>query len=320
MSGTRRVLVVLFAYVLAAAAVLAARLHLGDRIPDPMATHFTGSGADDFSGRGTFLPIAFGVLAGCAALFCVLTTLGRQTPTQQRGLAAAGCATAGLLGHALTAVLFANADAADVHAVRFPGWQLAVALGVAALTGGAGWLLCGKGAPGTGRRGPAGPAGPVEQLPLSEGESAAWTHDVGSRVLPLVGAGTLVLAVVLGLLDGPLPAIVLLVLGVPLTALTRARVTVDRRGVTVASSVVPRPRLTIPLERVVDASRRDVDAVREFGGWGYRAAAGASGLVLRSGEALSVRLTSGGEFVVTVDDAATGAALLNTLAARRAGG
>ncbi|WP_255219942.1 hypothetical protein [Streptomyces sp. PVA_94-07] len=43
-----------------------------------------------------------------------------------------------------------------------------------------------------------------------------------------------------------------------------------------------------------------------------------SGLVNRSGEALVVRKTGDGrEFAVTVDDAGTAAALLNTLAERR---
>ena len=55
----------------------------------------------------------------------------------------------------------------------------------------------------------------------------------------------------------------------------------------------------------------------EFGGWGYRVGRGGRvGVVLRTGEALQVQRTGGRAFVVTVDDAATGAALLNTLAAR----
>ncbi|GAA0407064.1 hypothetical protein [Streptomyces luteireticuli] len=313
MSGIRRALVTLLMYLLAAAAFLAVYLHLGDRLPDHLATHFDGTGADDYSSRGSFLAASLGVLGGLGALLGGVSAL-RGTPAQQRGLTVLGCTVAGIVGYGLTSVLLVNADATDPADVRLPVWRLLTALGAGAVTGAAGWLLSGKGAtPDSGRR---TPAGPVEQLPLSDGESAAWTHAVGSRVLPLAGAGTLVLAVVLGLAVGPLPAVVLLVVGVPLTALTKARVTVDRRGVTIASSAVPRPRLTIPLGRVVDASRRDVDAARDFGGWGYRTAPGASGLILRSGEALSVRLTTGSEFVVTVDDAATAAALLNTLAAR----
>lgn len=41
-------------------------------------------------------------------------------------------------------------------------------------------------------------------------------------------------------------------------------------------------------------------------------------MVLRSGEALGVRTTSGREYVVTVDDSTTAAALLNALVDRQA--
>lgn len=47
---------------------------------------------------------------------------------------------------------------------------------------------------------------------------------------------------------------------------------------------------------------------------------GATGVVLRSGEAIEVQRTGGRRFVVTVDDAQTGAALLGTLVARSRAG
>ena len=59
-----------------------------------------------------------------------------------------------------------------------------------------------------------------------------------------------------------------------------------------------------------------MSAFSEFGGWGYRVRPGASGVVLHSGAALSVRLRGGREFVVTVADPETAAALLNGLIAR----
>ncbi|WP_372409597.1 hypothetical protein [Streptomyces luteireticuli] len=312
MSGIRRALVTLLMYLLAAAAFLAVYLHLGDRLPDHLATHFDGTSADDYSSRGSFLAASLGTLGGLGALLGGVSAL-RGTPAQQRGLTVLGCTVAGIVGYGLTSVLLVNADATDPADVRLPVWRLLTALGAGAVTGAAGWLLSGKGAPDTVGR---GPAGPVEQLPLADGESAVWTHAVGSRVLPLAGAGTLALAVVLGLTVGLTSVVLTLAIGLPLTALTKARVTVDRRGITIAPVSLPRLRVTIPLERVVDASRREVNPWREFGGWGYRVVPGASGLILRSGEALSVRLTTGSEFVVTVDDAATAAALLNTLAAR----
>jgi hypothetical protein len=57
--------------------------------------------------------------------------------------------------------------------------------------------------------------------------------------------------------------------------------------------------------------------LREFGGWGYRVGTdGTVGIVVRTGEGLRIRRTGDRSLVVTVDDAATGAALLNTLADR----
>ena len=60
-----------------------------------------------------------------------------------------------------------------------------------------------------------------------------------------------------------------------------------------------------------------VDPFADFGGWGYRVRPGSrTGFVVRKGEALEVERGDGTAWVVTVDDAAEGAALLNTLADR----
>lgn len=131
-------------------------------------------------------------------------------------------------------------------------------------------------------------------------------------------------AVPVGLVLAPWPGALLallgLVIGVPGLALARVRVTVDRRGVTVRPSFVSRPRVRVPLDEVAGASVRELDTaavLADYGGWGYRVRAGRTGVVLHSGEALVVRRESGREFAVTVPDAHTAAALLNTLAERR---
>jgi hypothetical protein len=75
--------------------------------------------------------------------------------------------------------------------------------------------------------------------------------------------------------------------------------------------------MSIPLDEVLGAEQVTVSPFHEFGGWGYRVGRGGRvGVVLRAGVGLQVARTGGRSFVVTVDDAATGAALLNTLAAR----
>ncbi|CAM5601459.1 hypothetical protein SCALM49S_01654 [Streptomyces californicus] len=67
------------------------------------------------------------------------------------------------------------------------------------------------------------------------------------------------------------------------------------------------------------ADSRRVNALAEYGGWAI-GPSDRSGVITRSGEAIVVSLTSGREFAVTVDDSATGAALLDTLLDRQRAG
>lgn len=73
----------------------------------------------------------------------------------------------------------------------------------------------------------------------------------------------------------------------------------------------------IPVTSVTEARSIDLEPAA-WGGWGWRIRPGRTAIVLRRGDAIEV--TVGGErrFAVTVDDAATGAALLNGLAVLRA--
>jgi hypothetical protein len=94
------------------------------------------------------------------------------------------------------------------------------------------------------------------------------------------------------------------------------RVRVDDQGLTVRSALGV-PAFRVPLGEVETAEPAQIQAFAEFGGIGVRSVPGRRlGVVLRSGEALRVRRTDGREFVVTVDDAATAAALLTALVQR----
>ncbi|MFF4223564.1 hypothetical protein ACFYZH_11995 [Streptomyces abikoensis] len=312
--NARRVLVAVVPPVLVVGAVLVTFLSLRDRLPGRMAVHIgSGGHADGFSGQGSFLATALGVLIGDGVLFGALTYWIRTTPGVQRVIAVIGGTVAVLTGWLIVAVLLANSDVADASSVTLPGAQAALAFAAAAVYAAIGWLICGKAkeseavsAPSTG----------AERLPLGDSETAGWTRVAGSRVLPVTGVLVAAAGIVIGFTTGWLPALPLLITGAPMALLTGARVTADRRGITVTPSLTPWPRLNVPLERIAEAGHRTVNPVRDFGGWGYRARPGASGIVLRSGDAISARLTTGSEFVVTVDDAATAAALLNTLAER----
>jgi hypothetical protein len=109
------------------------------------------------------------------------------------------------------------------------------------------------------------------------------------------------------------------VLLLALAATTLAfHVRVDDSGLHV-ESVLGIPRFHVPLGDIESAARVDVNPMGEFGGWGLRQSTGRRfGVVLRAGEAIEVLRRGGKRFVVTVDDAATGAALLEALVSRAA--
>ncbi|GAA2265926.1 hypothetical protein GCM10010232_67730 [Streptomyces amakusaensis] len=104
-------------------------------------------------------------------------------------------------------------------------------------------------------------------------------------------------------------------IGVLLVLFARTRVAVDsRRGLTVSVARLPIRRIS--LDRIV-AVRSGYARLADLGGFGYRVMPGRQALSLRAGDALWLELTSGREFVVTVDDAETAARLLTELSERR---
>ncbi|MGK5641204.1 hypothetical protein ACSNOK_23245 [Streptomyces sp. URMC 126] len=300
--------------------VFAGRRH---RLADRLATHFDGSGrADGFTAKSAFPYEGLALVLAPAVLFAALAFFLELEALSWRGLAATAYAVAALIASLLVWTVVGNASADAPEDARLGLATLWTALASIPVAGLLGALGAGLTAPPASEKAASAAARPVPRLALTATEDAVWTRSVVSR--PLLGVGGAFLAAGAGLAfaSGWEAGLALGAGGVLLLALPGARVTVDRHGLTAAPLWAPRPRLRIGLDRVVSADGRTVDAFREFGGWGYRARSGRSGLVLRSGDALVVRLTTGGEFVVTVDDAATAAALLNTLAdrARRSAG
>jgi hypothetical protein len=107
---------------------------------------------------------------------------------------------------------------------------------------------------------------------------------------------------------------VLLVAGVAMFGFTSVRVTVAARGVTVAYGPLGLRLTRFPLRRIERAEAVNWTVFS----FGYRASLtvfGSAAVALRRGPALSLTLRDHKTFVVTVDDAATGAALLNDLIA-----
>ncbi len=131
-----------------------------------------------------------------------------------------------------------------------------------------------------------------------------------------VGLSSAVLVVALGAAlatVGPLvPGLAMVLVGLLLSLATVSRVTAGPHGLQVTLSALGRPRKRVPITEIVEAGVTTVAPFADFGGWGYRLRGDATGIVLRAGPALQLRLADGGQLVVTVDDPETPAALLNS--------
>ncbi|MFJ9419129.1 DUF1648 domain-containing protein [Streptomyces sp. NPDC101227] len=308
-SGPLRSWLAAFPFIASLASVAGIYAAVSDRLPEPIATHFHGldGRADGYSSTQGFLT---GTLIATLVLGVGLGVLVRLRSTAPgiRWSISLGWGVATLLGALTSVTLLDNAGVTDAAEVRLRLWQVAAAVAAAVLCGALGWLLAGPD-----RRPPSPQAGGrAQRLALARGETAGWSRSISSPLLVITSVVLLAVSVAVAFTPGRLAAVVLF-LSVPMVgALASVRVTVDRRGLALASTLVPYPFRRIRLDRVEEATSRRIVPLVDFGGWGYRVRPGRSGLVLRSGDGLVLRLTNGREFVVTVDDAATAAALVNT--------
>ena len=106
----------------------------------------------------------------------------------------------------------------------------------------------------------------------------------------------------------------LLVILVGSLALARLRVRIDNRGLRIVSELLPFLRKSIPLATIREA-RTEVLEPASWGGWGYRVAPGRSALLLFAGPGLTVDLTNGKNFSLSLRDPQTPAALINGIKA-----
>ncbi|TFD88619.1 hypothetical protein E3T61_12400 [Cryobacterium lactosi] len=158
-------------------------------------------------------------------------------------------------------------------------------------------------------------------VPLGATESGAWFTTMTVPMFLWLAGGLAVGAVALAVfsvLENGAGAggvfTLLLTAGICLT-FARLRVSVDRRGLRVVSSLLRLPIKQIALDQVASA-RAETIRPGEWGGWGYRILPGRSAIVLTSGPGIVVERQNGTLFAVTVPDPALPAALLTTLAAR----
>ncbi|TQC47657.1 hypothetical protein EEB14_19055, partial [Rhodococcus sp. WS4] len=156
---------------------------------------------------------------------------------------------------------------------------------------------------------------PTLPVPLAPGERAAWTGYARGRWAGVLALAMALATVVSALVGALWLAVLFLVLAILGGAFASVTVQIDRAGLTLSSWNVRWRR--IPLDSVDEARATEIRPM-EWGGWGYRFTPRGTAVVIRGGEGIVVTRRDGRPFAVTVDGAAQGAALLNSLVAPRA--
>ncbi|MDF5758521.1 DUF1648 domain-containing protein [Spongiactinospora sp. TRM90649] len=323
---TRRVVATVASWYATVTAVLVVvPLLLRDRLPDPLAMHWGPSGAPDQSASFTTVLIVplvlwhvlWGVLAGLAVFN---TRLARRRATRimlGAGLAASGAFVVGM--QALT--LLANLDRDDWRQAAHIGPAVLLAIVVAAV---AGWLGATAARPGPDENPARDAAGPAPTVRLRPGERGVWVSSATNQ-------GTMLLAFAFGALTVPVAVLALIglpgyvwaiaglfaLIGLAGAALSSVRAQVTEAGLAVAFGPWRRPVRRYPLA-TIESARAETRQPHTVGGWGYRGLPGAATIMVRGGDCLVVTFVSGRELGISVDDAARGAGLLNTLRAERA--
>lgn len=165
----------------------------------------------------------------------------------------------------------------------------------------------------------------VAPLELQRGERVVWIRTVQMSKWPriflyVLSFGFVLLTIALWILGAEIILVIILgattvlILGATLVA-TKFTVRIDASGLRVISSA-GWPSFRVPIAAVKSVSVIKVAALSEFGGFGFRSVPGGFGVIVSSGEALRVERKNGRFFVVTVPDAATGAAVLEAYQAR----
>ncbi|MCL2653690.1 MAG: hypothetical protein FWD63_07910, partial [Propionibacteriaceae bacterium] len=167
-------------------------------------------------------------------------------------------------------------------------------------------------------------------FPMKRGEVMAWTGRISPpggliAVLIIVVIITLTAGTVLTLTvhaRGALFWILSIVFLVVLITTSEFRIAAGPTGLTVRS-VVGWPSFHVPTTDITRAGVVDVDPLSDFGGWGLhwvigRSGKGRLGIVSRRGSALEVVRQDGRSLVLTIDDASTAAAVLETYAKEKA--
>ncbi len=323
--STRTRTILLAGVVPIAIAVVALALMLSwlPELPDPIAVHWSGAGPDGFGPAVPFLVMP-PALTGVFAIFAVviswrLTPSGRLT-WNQKFIVVTGLWLAALLNIGIGGSVAGQRGLDDARDAPDVVLSLAIGAAVGLVLACAAWFLL----PPAETIDEAG--GAPRRVEVEGDERVVWSRAarLGNVALAFILVVLVVVVVVVTFVlvsSGGFvwfPVIVLVFIAALVATNTWWRVSADRRGLLVRG-VLGWPRKLIVLDDIRSVQVVDVHPSRDYGGWGWRwGGNGRSGIILRAGEAIEVTQSNGKRFVVTVDDAGTGAGVLSALLAQRA--
>jgi hypothetical protein len=319
--GTRILIVALIAPLVLTLAVLAITFSIASTLPERVAVHWYAAGVADGYGSPYSFPILIAVIClPLDAIFGAIAVLSSHrgpVTVMTKILAVVGLFITVLLAVALGGTLVlqqGHGSQADVPIVWLP-----IGFGIAAIVCIGMWFVLPKAV--KTQRGGGTVVAPVA---LGADERASWIRSAtapAGLTWAVVGFMILIAAIVpFSVLErgGAYWPISFIPVVIFLIALSNFAWTirVDSRGVRLRSSLGI-PTITVPLATIESAEVIDIQAIAQYGGFGVRwGLNGRFGVILRSGEALEVLRHNGRSVVVTVDDAASAAALINGLVKR----
>ncbi len=283
------------------------------RFPGDVATHWGADGAPDQ--WQSFNSAVITALVGMVLvpLFMIAVGIALKATTSMGGFAVG---MSGFLAFLMVGSLWiqrdGNTSEPRIGPLLLLGLGAGVVLGVLV-----GVMLAKVGEPDKRGDGPA----PTPAMPLSGSADLEWTGRTR------VAGGAVVFIVILTLaligvaaviaIQDPWMGLFLGLVGLLVPAslgLAAAGIRIDERGV--QTRRLGRIALVnVPLHEITGAGTREIHALGDFGGWGYRASLDGSsqGLVLASGEALVVQRGERKDMVIVCDDATTAARTVATL-------
>jgi hypothetical protein len=302
--------------VLACAAIMVSWIPF---LPDPIAIHWSSDGVDGFGSAWMFVLMPVAITAFfCAIAYIGVRATGNFISLNSKFLLVTGLFLSTFLGLGMLGALESQrglADAADAPDIGLPMLLAAVA-GVVVAT--VGWFVL----PEAHRNGLQGEE--PEAVQVEANERLYWSRSVtlspGVAVLvSVVVLGSLAIGVAVFLTSperGWFAVVPVLFVAVLAFLTSFWRVTVDGRGFTVRAPL-GWPRVSIPIGEIAEVRVVDIEPTADFGGWGWRWAAGRrTGLILRRGEGIEITRRDGRRFVVTVTDSAVGAGVAKALSNR----